>query len=42
MSENIAAEQGIREEDAVRRGMDEKSKEFVEKYASLTSTHDRR
>ena len=30
-----AAEQGISDEDAVRRGMDEKSKEFVEKGAEV-------
>lgn len=30
-----AAEQGIAEEEAVKRGMEEKSKEFVEKGAEI-------
>ena len=32
---NYAAEQGIAEEDALKRGMEEKSKEFVEKGAKV-------
>ena len=30
-----AAEQGVTEEDALKKGMDEKSKEFVEKGAEV-------
>lgn len=32
---NYAAEQGVSEEEALKRGMEEKSKEFVEKGAEV-------
>ena len=32
---NYAAEQGVSEEEAVKRGMEEKLKEFVEKGAEV-------
>ena len=35
MCGEYAAEQGVSEEEALRKGMDEKSREFVEKGAEL-------
>jgi phosphomethylpyrimidine synthase len=35
MSANMPPEQGIAEEETLKRGMEEKSKEFVEKGAEI-------